>query len=165
MTVVTVPLIHRQVGQRTDVIVNAVHKPTDIYWMRSTLSEGQCTEPGLQRFALAAIYYEKANKTAAPDETSVAQVDTTDPCNNDDFALSVPSYKIPANTPAATAQIEINFGLNADRRLVWKIDNSTFRADLSQPLLLLAKAGKFSYPDHPEWNVYNLVPTVRFGLF
>lgn len=124
--------------------------------MRSTLSEGQCTEPGLQRFALATIYYEKANKTAAPDdEISVAHVDTTEPCSNDNFALAVPSFKIPAGTPATTAEIEINFGLNADRRLVWKINNSTFRGDLSNPLLLLAKAGKFSYPDHPEWNVYN----------
>lgn len=35
------------------------------------------------------------------------------------------------------------------------MNNSSFRADYNAPLLLLAKAGNTSYPNSPEWNVYN----------
>ena len=52
------------VGQRTDVVVNATGKSTDSVFMRSHISE-ICTN-GTQPLALAAIFYEDANRTAIP---------------------------------------------------------------------------------------------------
>ena len=31
----------------------------------------------------------------------------------------------------------------------------SFRANYNQPILLLSKLGNNSYPDSPQWNVYN----------
>lgn len=35
------------------------------------------------------------------------------------------------------------------------MNNSSFRADYNAPVLLLSNMGNNSYPDSPEWNVYN----------
>ena len=142
-----------QVGQRTDVVVRATGRPTDAYWMRSTLSSGQCTEPGNQPYALATIYYEKSNTSAVPN--SIAQVDNTSPCANDALSKSIPLYKIASGSPATTADIEVNFGLNATGHFVWTMNNSTFRSNYNDPLLLLAKTGNTSYPYNAERNVYD----------
>lgn len=37
----------------------------------------------------------------------------------------------------------------------WTMNNSSFRANYNEPILLLSKTGNNSYPDSPEWNVYN----------
>ena len=52
------------VGQRTDIIVNATEKSTDAVFMRSDIS-GNCTGAA-QPHALAAIFYEDANRTVTP---------------------------------------------------------------------------------------------------
>lgn len=51
-------------GQRTDVLVNASGLPTDAVFMRSNIS-AKCTGAS-QPLALAAIFYEDANRTAVP---------------------------------------------------------------------------------------------------
>ncbi|KAI4129000.1 MAG: hypothetical protein LQ338_002467 [Usnochroma carphineum] len=150
-TVVTVA-----VGQRTDVLVKATGKPTDIVWMRSNIAQGQCTEPANQPLALASIYYEHANTTGVPSANSTAQVDTTDPCSNDDLAEQTPSMSRTPTAPAKTINMNVDFLVNATGHLVWTINNQTFRGDYNSPLLLLAKGGNTSYPTHPEWNVYNV---------
>lgn len=35
------------------------------------------------------------------------------------------------------------------------MNNVSFRANYDYPVMLLANAGNISYPDDPEWNVYN----------
>ncbi|KAL9004642.1 MAG: hypothetical protein Q9188_002533 [Gyalolechia gomerana] len=144
------------VGQRSDVLVNATGKPTDTYWMRANLAQGQCTEPANQPLALAAIYYEHANTTGVPSPNSTAHVDTTDPCSNDDLARQVPAMQQTPTTPAKTINMNVNFAINATGHLVWKINSQTFRGDYNSPVLLLAKGGNTSYPDHPERNIYNV---------
>lgn len=146
----------KQVGQRSDVIVEATGNPTDIVWMRSMLSSGECTEPSNQPLALATIYYEHANTTAAPGTNSVAQIDTTSPCENDDLSLTVPEYPIIASDPSTTIDMSVNVSINATGHLVWTINDSAFRGNYNNPLLLLANAGNTSYPMDPEWNVYNV---------
>lgn len=51
-------------GQRTDILVKASGLPTDSVFMRSNIS-AKCTGAS-QPLALAAIFYEKANRTAIP---------------------------------------------------------------------------------------------------
>lgn len=145
----------KQVGQRSDVIVEAIGKSTDIVWMRSMLSSGECTEPSNQPLALAAIYYEHANTTATPGNDSIAHIDTSPPCENDDLSVSIPAYPIAADDPTTTIQMSVNVSVNATGHLVWTINDSAFHGDYNNPLLLLANAGNTSYPMDPQWNVYN----------
>jgi hypothetical protein len=35
------------------------------------------------------------------------------------------------------------------------MNNSSFRGDYNAPILLLSNLGNNSYPDSPEWNVYD----------
>ena len=62
------------VGQRTDVIVQATGRPTDMVWMRSDIS-GNCSNANFPH-ALAAIYYPQANTSAAPKSVATPYDDT-----------------------------------------------------------------------------------------
>ena len=77
------------VGQRFDVLVKANGKPTDAVYMRSDISH-KCTGAS-QENALAAIFYEKANRKVAPktiatpyDDSICGNVSrlTRQPCSN-----------------------------------------------------------------------------------
>ncbi|KAL8663421.1 MAG: hypothetical protein Q9168_008099, partial [Polycauliona sp. 1 TL-2023] len=52
------------IGQRTDVLVKATMAANSTVFMRSEISK-KCSTAN-QPLALAAIYYEKANRTATP---------------------------------------------------------------------------------------------------
>lgn len=62
------------VGQRTDILVKAIGKPTDAVWMRSDIS-GNCSLSH-QPHAFAAIYYESADKTQEPTTTATTYSDS-----------------------------------------------------------------------------------------
>ena len=145
-----------KVGQRSDVIVKATGKPREVYWMRSHLTAGQCTEPSSQPDALGVIYYELANTNALPGNFSTPHVDSTPPCENDDLSLTQPSHPISAGEATTTIEMAVNVSINATGHLTWTINDSRFYADYNNPILLLAKQGKTSYPAHPEWNVYDV---------
>lgn len=131
--------------------------------MRSTISSGECTEPAKQPYAVATIYYENANISAVP--RSTPHVDTTDPCRNDDLSGTVPYYSITPDTPATTIDISMSFGFNATGNFVWYMNNSTYRGNYNNPLLLLAAAGNTSYPYDPEWNIYNVGTNSSIRLY
>ena len=50
-------------GQRSDVLVKANGKPTDVVWMRSDIDQGCFPNITRQPHALAAIYYPDASST------------------------------------------------------------------------------------------------------
>ncbi|KAI4169291.1 MAG: hypothetical protein LQ343_005789 [Gyalolechia ehrenbergii] len=150
------------IGQRTDVIVKANMSPTSAVFMRSNLTE-KCSSVN-QPYAVAAIYYEKADKNKTPQST--ATVFDNSFCGNDsDFGLTnsqdpltqtKPLFPFPALQNAATTQdIAITFGPNSTGTNVWYMDKVSFRANYDHPVLLLAAAGNTSYPYDPQWNVYN----------
>ena len=138
------------------MVVEATGKSTDAVWMRSMLSSGECTEPNNQPLALATIYYEHANTTAKPGNNSVAHVDDSPPCENDDLSVSVPEYPISVDEPSTTIQMSVNVTVNSTGHLVWTINDSGFRGNYNNPILLLANQGNTSYPMDLEWNVYNV---------
>ncbi|KAI9776533.1 MAG: hypothetical protein M1839_009514 [Geoglossum umbratile] len=140
------------VGQRSDILVHANGKPGDVVWMRSTLvGDAPC---GLadQPDALAIVYYEHASTTGLP--TTTSSVDTK-VCANDDLSKSVPAFPMVPGAAEVTMNIAINLTINETGHAVWTMNGQTFRANYNNPILLLAKLGNISYPDHPEWNVYN----------
>lgn len=46
-------------------------------------------------------------------------------------------------------------GTNSSGNNLFYINGESFRGNYDHPVLLLAKLGNISYPDNPEWNVYN----------
>ncbi|TAQ83732.1 hypothetical protein B7494_g7952 [Chlorociboria aeruginascens] len=140
------------IGQRVDVIVEGLES-TGAFTMRSVLAD--CSDD-YQPLATAIVYYTReallrgSNSTAWP-----ALADSLADCGNDDISLSVPWFPITPTEPTITQEIEINVTRNETGHYLWTVDNSSFRADYNDPVLLLSNQGNDSYPEDPEWNVYN----------
>lgn len=157
------------VGQRTDIVVEATGSPTDSVWMRSTLGDfktGGCAlNDGVSPVAVAAIYYENANTNAAPNTTTTLTTAEINQCFNDPLYLTVPYYSLtPEPNPQTTENIDITLQSNGTHNL-WYMNNSTFRADYNDPILMDAKNGKDTFA--PESNVLNFGSnkTVRLVLY
>ena len=137
--------------------------------MRSTISSCSASHgPN----ALAIVRYERGHKGDVP--TSTSHVDATDPCQNvrdtsimtvlavaddarqDPLNDTVPFFPIePTSQPQTTQIVNVTGGVNATGHFVWYMNNSTFRADYNNPLLLLASQNNETYPLDPQWNVYD----------
>jgi FtsP/CotA-like multicopper oxidase with cupredoxin domain len=61
----------------------------------------------------------------------------------------------PDLAPPTTQNIDIEFGQNATGFWVWTMNGESFRGNYNEPILLLSNLGNNSYPDSPQWNVYN----------
>lgn len=135
------------VGQRTDVIVQGLSNPKGTYWIRSNVTCAEAKQP----FALAALYYPDAFPTALP--TSFPSHTPSISCDNDALEKTIPTYPIAAGNPDQTYVLNLTAGQNATGVWLWSMNNSSFRADLSQPVLLQANKGNLTFP--PAWNVIN----------
>jgi FtsP/CotA-like multicopper oxidase with cupredoxin domain len=138
-------------GQRTDVIVNATGSPTDVVWMRSDIDMVCLQTTATIQTALAAIYYESADTSSTPDTTGTTWESNN--CQNDPLNQTVPYYPLTPPEPETVQTVTITVGFNATGFIVMFMDNSSFRADYNDPILLDANAGQFSFPT--ERNVYN----------
>lgn len=150
------------VGQRTDIIVEATGSSTDVVWMRSSIGEtsgGGCSiDDDISYQAVAAIYYENANTTAVPKTATAVTTAEINTCANDALSMTKPFYSItPDPNPPVTQDISITFGPNttdSDTAYdLWYINNSSFRADYNDPVLLESKLGNLDFAS--ERNVYN----------
>ncbi|KAG6988593.1 hypothetical protein G7Y79_00070g096920 [Physcia stellaris] len=140
------------IGQRTDVLVKANLPATSAVWMRSDLSPTCATAN--QPSAVAAIFYNKAD-TSKPPQTVAKPYDDSH-CGNDPLDKTTPFFPFPATSkPATTETIDITIGANASGNVLWKMNGVSFRGNYDHPILLLANLGNVSYPDDPQWNVYN----------
>ena len=142
------------VGQRTDVVVEADLTSDSAVWMRADIS-GDCSSINkASHQALAAIYYEDSDNTTTP--TTSATVYDDSHCGNDPLNQTTPYFPFASTpNPATTQEIEISFGQNTTNNWLWSMNNQTFRGNYDHPLLVLANQGNTSYPDDPQWNVYN----------
>ncbi|RMD44879.1 hypothetical protein DV735_g374, partial [Chaetothyriales sp. CBS 134920] len=139
------------VGQRADVIVYANGSETESYWMRSNIS--QTCSLSNQPYGLAIVNYQFANTSAEPNSTIWPIDDST--CGNDALNKTEPLALITPPTANTTVEVEINIEINSTGNFLWTVDGSSFRTNYNDPILFLADAGNDSYPDNPEWNVYN----------
>ncbi|KAI1738146.1 multicopper oxidase-domain-containing protein [Xylaria scruposa] len=137
------------IGQRVDVIVKANNESTGAYWLRSNLTS--CSN-AKQPFALAAIYYDKADTQANPTSTPW---DVPDPgtCANDDLALTKPSYPMKLPEPSWTQNMDISVTRNESGILLWQFGGVAARLDYNNPTLLQVKDNNFEF--EPEMNVMN----------
>ena len=142
------------VGQRTDVIVTATGAPDSAIWMRADLSP--TCDAATNPYALAAIYYEKANTNAVPKTKATPYDDSK--CGNDDLSKTTPAFPYPATSnPAVSQDLTITAHTNGSTpttgSFLFYVNNVTFRANYNHPILPLANSGNFSYPEN--WAVHN----------
>lgn len=149
----TTNVVTLAIGQRTDVIVEAVGKPGDSFFMRSQLAQGfRCTlNTGVSPNAVAAVYYEGADTDSVPATTSSVTPTQLTTCTGDPLSASVPLCKIPLPAPDHTERVTFDFRSNGTN-FIWFLNNQTYRGDYNQPTLLKAKRGETDFK--PEWNVY-----------
>nr|AAY33970.1 laccase I [Neohortaea acidophila] len=160
------------IGQRSDIIVTATGKAGQSYWMRSDLGLNALSNPagctnndGVSPLALAAIYYEGADTNSVPTTNSTVPESSIQSCMNDPLNMTVPYYSLtPSTTPAMSQNIDITFASNGTNYLFY-MNNSTFRADYNDPILLEAKLGQTVFP--AEENVISTgnASSVRFVLY
>jgi len=142
------------VGQRTDVIVEGLSNSTGVYWMRSSLGTDRCTlNDGISPNAVAAVYYQDADTSSVPETTSDVTAAELAKCSNDALSQTVPFCPIKiSTTPATVETIDITVASNGTDFL-WYMNNSSFRGDYNDPVLLETKAGNLTFEE--EWNVIN----------
>ncbi|CAN9224059.1 unnamed protein product [Alternaria alternata] len=141
------------VGQRTDVVVEAIGKPSDTFWMRSQLAQGfRCTlTDGISPNALAAVYYEDADTNAIPQTSSDVTQAQLEQCKNDPITSAIPLCKIPLEEPDHVERVDFDFRSNGTN-FIWYLNNSTYHGNYNEPTLLKAKRNESDFD--PEWNVY-----------
>ncbi len=130
------------------MIVEADGDPHGSYWIRSNATCTNTNHP----YAVAVLYYEDAEIGAWP---TSSPWEYPSGCANDPLTSTVPLYSISPGLPAETVTLNMTVGQNTSDVWVWYMNDSSFRTDYNQPVLLLAKDGNTSYPDSPEWNVIN----------
>ncbi|KFY13638.1 hypothetical protein V492_03139 [Pseudogymnoascus sp. VKM F-4246] len=140
------------VGQRSDILVWGIGRPEESFWMRSDISR-RCSNTN-QPHALAMIHYEKADTSTTP--TSQATIYNETNCSNDPLEVTKPKFVMaPPPKPDITQIVDIDFQFDAAGKGMWTLNNQFFQANYDQAILLLANQGNTSYPNDPQWNVYN----------
>lgn len=138
------------VGQRSDVLVTADQDSSSSYWMRVVAPPGCATNNGTN-YAMAAIYYDDADRSSAPNTTAQDGYDNTY-CGNDPLSSTIPSYSITPGDPSVSENIALAAYSNGTHGL-WHINSVSNVIDYNDPILLEAKTGNTSFT--PQQNVYN----------
>lgn len=159
------------VGQRTDVLVTAKQDPKTAVWMRTQLPGGPMCgglgpygapipplgapmPPGtVYPDVMAAIYYEDADPSIEPTSTTTLEPVS---CTNDDLALTRPASTVAPTPDPYILDLIMTLALNSTGHFEWRTNDMPYRANFNYPLLYPVAAGQTTFPDHPEWNIYDL---------
>ncbi|KAI1123693.1 multicopper oxidase [Nemania abortiva] len=146
------------VGQRVDVIVKADGDPRSAYWLRSNLTSCSTAK---QPYAMAAIYYDRADQNGIPTSTPW---DVPDPgtCANDDLELTEPTYAIALPEPSWTQNMEIGTFRNESGNLLWTFGGVSGRVDYNDPTLMQIKNNDFQFDADSNVLNFGTNSSVRF---
>jgi FtsP/CotA-like multicopper oxidase with cupredoxin domain len=139
------------VGQRTDVVVQAEGCAEDSFFMRSTF-DSLCSDTNTY-YGLAAVYYENADTTTAPNSIGY-EVPQNAACTNDPLNTTEPAYPMTPPEPSTTFELRINLAPNGTLSRLWTMNNSSFYSDINEPVMLLAVTGNQTFGSMR--NVYNM---------
>lgn len=92
------------IGQRYDILVEGTGHPGKAYWMRSNYSQKCASISNLQPNALAAIYYERADRRVTPKSTAIPYVETD--CMN---VITLISFIFPLESPYLSSWLTGNY--------------------------------------------------------
>jgi FtsP/CotA-like multicopper oxidase with cupredoxin domain len=168
------------VGQRAEVLVEANKDAKSAYYMR-TKGGTQCATTFVNE-TLATVYYDQAAPDAVPVSNPYTIPDFTcgdvsaswRPCyykkistTNLNLPLQLalpkikPIYKKPLAEPDVTLFYNISFGTNSTGNRQWYMNNRTFAADWSRPLLLEAADRHDDYLSKPQHIMATIPENVR----
>lgn len=120
-------------GQRADVLVKGKSDPAASFWMRSQMPGGIfCGANENTQAIRAAVAYESADPTIEP--SSMASNNDA-ACVNDPLDTIQPQNPTPVASDPLQLDIMLTLAINDTGSFVWKLNDETFRADLSTPLL------------------------------
>ncbi|KAI1851207.1 hypothetical protein JX265_006165 [Neoarthrinium moseri] len=149
-------------GQRTDVVVQANGSSTDSIWLRAFKPPNCSPSKPDSNLALAAIFYENADRTQAP--ASVANADAyNDYCGNDPLSQTVPFFPMTPGDPDVTEIVPIELRDNGTADL-WYMADRTFRVDYNTPQLLNAEEGNLTFPYIQNVHNYGSNNSLRFVI-
>lgn len=141
------------VAQRMDVLVTAPSDITASYWMRTQDVGGVTCGGSKAPLALAAIYNEDADTSIMPTSSPTTVINAT-VCDISQ-PWTTPEYPITPSTPSFQQDLSVSLNMNETGSFEWRLNNQTFRANFNHPILFMAAEGNVSYPEDPQWNVYN----------
>lgn len=145
------------IGQRCEVIVEATGESDGAYWMRADLGFGPpgigCSlTDGVSPIALAAVYYEDADTNAVPTTETDVTPEQILTCANDPLDTTQPLFPLAVTDAEINQNVDMEFKSNGTHFL-WFMNNSSFRGDYNDPVLLEANLGNTDFPVNA--NVYN----------
>lgn len=122
------------VGQRADVLVKGKKDPTGKFWMRSQMPGGGvfCGGNDNTQAIRAEVLYESADDTNEP--SSIA-ANNDAACVNGPLDTLRPIHPIPMAEDPLQLDVTLTLAVNDTGSFVWKLNDATFDADLSDPLL------------------------------
>jgi FtsP/CotA-like multicopper oxidase with cupredoxin domain len=146
------------VGQRSDVVVEAVGKEGDAFWMRSEMGNfasgnGCSFTSGVVTEAVAAVYYTGADTDALPTTTTSLTDAQKKKCDGDDISLVHSLCPAPLNEDFSLMTFDVG-AMNNGTHNVMHVNGSSFRANMNVNLLENVIEGNLTFAK--EWNVYNL---------
>ncbi|GAM43820.1 hypothetical protein TCE0_060f18944 [Talaromyces pinophilus] len=107
-----------------------------------------------QPFALAAVHYEDACTDSLP--ITVASSSSENNCGVTPIEEIYANLSLtPPAFPSATQVVNMSLYTNSTGYCLFHMNDVSFRVNYDHPVLLLAHLGNVSYPNDPQWNVYN----------
>ncbi|KAF2430246.1 hypothetical protein EJ08DRAFT_660978 [Tothia fuscella] len=146
------------VGQRTDVVVEAVGKAGDAFWMRSEMGtfaggNGCSFSSGVSTQAVAAIYYDGADTNSLPQTTSSLTDAEKKKCEGEDISRTQSLCPVPLDEDFNLMTFDVG-AVNNGTHNVMHVNGSSFRANMNVNLLENVIEGNTTF--EKEWNVYKL---------
>lgn len=157
----TADVITLGVGQRTDILVTASQPPMSSWWMRSQLP-GQALCGGLGTPSgpggtypqvLAEVYYDVVPPGTTPTSTSTITSDIS--CENAPLTSTIPDYALAPSSKPFKIDLTLSLTLNETGNFNFLINDQTYHANFNDPMLFSAAEGTTSFPEDPEYNVYD----------
>lgn len=131
------------VGQRADVLVRGHEDPTGKFWMRSQLPGGTfCGGNDNTQSIRATVLYESAGTATEPSSLSV---DNDASCIDAPLDITEPEHPVAVKPDPLQLDFVLTLDINATGSFVWMINNASFTADLSQPLLFNENLSKLDH--------------------
>ncbi|KAK8065040.1 multicopper oxidase [Apiospora hydei] len=136
------------------------NNPKGSYWLRAFKPPTCSISKENSTLALAAIFYEGADRKLAP--TSQPQSNAYDSyCGNDPLSKTVPLYPIAPGDPSVTEVIPIQLLSNGTSDL-WYEAGRTMTVDYNDPILLDVKQGQLDFAPIRNVHDYGTNKSLRF---
>ncbi|KAK6840751.1 multicopper oxidase [Apiospora arundinis] len=147
-------------GQRTDVLVKGTSSPKSAVWLRAYKPPTCSISKDNSSLALAAIFYEGADRTVAP--SSQPQSNAYDSnCATDPLSQTIPLYPIAPGDPSVTEVLPIQYLSNGTSDL-WYQQGRTMVVDYNDPILLDVKQGDLNFAPIRNVHDYGVNKSLRF---